>query len=83
MEAPLPDMGAAEICQTLGAHDSTAAVPILVCGPLSRSEAQLVRSVAGTGSVLRARLLPSDVRVKVAAAVAASASVLQPDQPSL
>jgi CheY-like chemotaxis protein len=76
VEAQLLDMGAAEICRTLRAHHSTAAVPIVVCGPQSRSDTQQLRQAAGTGAVLRARLLPSDVREAVAVAVAASAGTL-------
>jgi CheY-like chemotaxis protein len=70
IEAQLLDMGAVEMCRTLRLHDPTIAVPIVICGPLRRSDRELI--AAHPGPVRRAQLLPSDLRTTVAAALDAS-----------
>jgi hypothetical protein len=58
------------MCRTLRMHDSTTAVPIVICGPLRRSDRELI--AAHPGPIRRAQLLPSDLRTTVAAALDAS-----------
>jgi CheY-like chemotaxis protein len=74
VEGQLLDMDAGDVCRTLRRHDSTMAVPIVICGPLRRSAREAI--AAHAGPIRRARLSPSDLRTAAAAALEASAGAM-------
>jgi CheY-like chemotaxis protein len=70
-DSRLADLDPHQICAVLESHPSTAALPVVVCGPVD-TELQR-RFEDGSGRVIRALLVPSSIRSAVSAALDAGA----------
>jgi DNA-binding response OmpR family regulator len=81
IDSRLADMSPSQVGEALRAQPSSAAIPLVLCGPVSADGQRM--SQRADGRVLRAVLVPSSIRSAIAAALAVQAVSPCPPEPTV